>query len=538
MNKLLRVFLIVGPIAGVVIGIVIDKEFLNTSSQTAASSRPSEESALEHAAKHLDPTYVCPMHSEIVSNEEGSCPICGMDLVPVKKTEVINNADDKHPVVEVSPAIINSLGVRTVKLERKDIARRVETPGFVQQIKKGKMTTYRAPFDARVTAIYLEPEHWYEQSKIPLLELSSEQYLQAQKTHVEIFNNTEEKKPGADNQQQTETTPPVISKPENSQPAFHENGLLDSDGRLSGEYREQLYAMGHDDESIAEIEKEMRQTLGLDQTKAGTDTQQTNNNETEKAASETTTEKAAEQVADDKSTLSLEESRNKLKSMGMSVEQISRLENTGIATDKYTIYTNGKGRVMKMSHKVGDTLSKGERLFQYGGEVRAVVLANAFQRDAAWITTGQRVEIRLPHDKSVVWPGIVNQGAVSINPDSQNIGIRLSFSAPLDKIRSNMYVRGTIFGSPRKNVIAVPTQSIIRTEGEDRVILALGNGRFKPVTVKPGVEAGELTEIVEGLEEGDEVVVMAQFLIDSESSLQASMQRLNSMTPVTENVTE
>ncbi len=135
----------------------------------------------------------------------------------------------------------------------------------------------------------------------------------------------------------------------------------------------------------------------------------------------------------------------------------------------------------------------------------------------------------MPHERGVVWPGIVNQGAISINPDSQNIGIKLTFTAPLDKVRSNMYVLGTIFGDTRKDVIAVPTQSIIRTEGEDRVVKALGNGRFKPVTVKLGAEAGDLTEIIEGLEEGDEVVVMAHFLIDSESSLQASLQRLNSL---------
>ena len=36
---------------------------------------------MEHAAKHLDPKYVCPMHPQIVKDEPGACPICGMDLV-------------------------------------------------------------------------------------------------------------------------------------------------------------------------------------------------------------------------------------------------------------------------------------------------------------------------------------------------------------------------------------------------------------------------------------------------------------------------
>ncbi|EDN71930.1 MAG: heavy metal-binding domain-containing protein [Candidatus Parabeggiatoa sp.] len=47
-----------------------------------------DDTALEHAKKHLDTQYVCPMHPEIVSDEAGSCPICGMFLVEKDKEEV------------------------------------------------------------------------------------------------------------------------------------------------------------------------------------------------------------------------------------------------------------------------------------------------------------------------------------------------------------------------------------------------------------------------------------------------------------------
>ena len=50
-------------------------------------SGENKESALEHAKKHLDPTYVCPMHPNIVKDEPGSCPICGMELVLKEQEE-------------------------------------------------------------------------------------------------------------------------------------------------------------------------------------------------------------------------------------------------------------------------------------------------------------------------------------------------------------------------------------------------------------------------------------------------------------------
>ena len=58
------------------------------------------------------------------------------------------------------------------------------------------------------------------------------------------------------------------------------------------------------------------------------------------------------------------------------------------------------------------------------------------------------------------------------------------------------------------------------------VVKALGGGRFQPVELKTGMWRGDQVEVLSGLDEGDEVVVSGQFLIDSESSLQASFLRM------------
>jgi Cu(I)/Ag(I) efflux system membrane fusion protein len=74
--------------------------------------------------------------------------------------------------------------------------------------------------------------------------------------------------------------------------------------------------------------------------------------------------------------------------------------------------------------------------------------------------------------------------------------------------------------------LVVPREAVIRDGNNERVILAEGKGKFSQRTIKSGIESEGWIEIVEGLNEGEEVVVSAQFLIDSEASLKASFQRM------------
>ena len=90
-----------------------------------------------------------------------------------------------------------------------------------------------------------------------------------------------------------------------------------------------------------------------------------------------------------------------------------------------------------------------------------------------------------------------------------------------------MYAHVTIYGEPVMGVLSIPREALIRDGNQQRVILALGNGRFQARRVVAGIESGDRMEIKSGLDVGDTVVVSAQFLIDSESSLKASLQRMN-----------
>jgi Cu(I)/Ag(I) efflux system membrane fusion protein len=96
-------------------------------SPSESVAEAADDTAMEHAAKHLDPKYVCPMHPQIVKDEPGSCPICGMDLVK----KMMDPMTGKHPEVALTPAVIQTLGVRTSEVERGTLWKYIRTVGRV-----------------------------------------------------------------------------------------------------------------------------------------------------------------------------------------------------------------------------------------------------------------------------------------------------------------------------------------------------------------------------------------------------------------------
>jgi Cu(I)/Ag(I) efflux system membrane fusion protein len=92
------------------------------------------------------------------------------------------------------------------------------------------------------------------------------------------------------------------------------------------------------------------------------------------------------------------------------------------------------------------------------------------------------------------------------------------------------YARVTIHTAPRQ-VLSVPKSALMRSGRGDFVMQALGRGHFMPVKVVTGIETAERIAIREGLEDGDEVAVNGQFLLDAAASIADTAQRMRAAQP-------
>jgi Cu(I)/Ag(I) efflux system membrane fusion protein len=158
------------------------------------------------------------------------------------------------------------------------------------------------------------------------------------------------------------------------------------------------------------------------------------------------------------------------------------------------------------------------------------IIADVIESQAALVRPRARVDARVPSQPGRTWTGVVDYIYPRLNADTRTVRVRMRFANPDLALKHNMFASVRIATPARDNVLTVPSEALIRTGGGDRVVIALGDGRFKPMPVKTGIAAGGKVEIASGLNEGDRVVASAQFLLDSESSLSAGLARLDAPT--------
>ena len=115
----------------------------------------------------------------------------------------------------------------------------------------------------------------------------------------------------------------------------------------------------------------------------------------------------------------------------------------------------------------------------------------------------------------------------TLDEKTRTIKLRMRFSNPNGELKPNMFAQVTIHALSETSNLLVPREALIRTGKTDRVVLALGDGRFKSINVKVGRIAEGRVEILEGLQPDEEVVTAAQFLLDSESSKSSDFKRMH-----------
>lgn len=223
--------------------------------------------------------------------------------------------------------------------------------------------------------------------------------------------------------------------------------------------------------------------------------------------------------------------RQRMRLVGMTDEQIRQVERSGKPQPRAAIISPISGVVVELAAREGMTVMAGAPLFRINGLSTVWANAEVPESQATFVRPGATVRARSPAVPGVSIEGRVQAILPDVDPGTRTIKARLELANPQARLVPGMFVSMEFMDERAKKGVLIPTEAVIYTGKRNVVIVAEENGKFRPAEVKVGVESGGKTQITDGLQPGQRVVISSQFLIDSEASLRGIEARLNDSQP-------
>jgi Cu(I)/Ag(I) efflux system membrane fusion protein len=433
---------------------------------TPVKQTVTSEAEHEHPAETL---YTCPMHPEVLTEEPGSCPKCGMDLIPVKqqRKESTQTGGERKILYWQAPMdpteIYDHPGKSKMGMNL--------VPVYEDQVSAGSAITID-PVTVQNMGIRVAPVRRIEFSRI-LRTTGNIDYNEEKLFTVNSkINGWVEKLYVSFTGQQVRKGQPLLEiySPE-----------------LVTTQEEYLLALKN---------KDLVSETSFDAIREG-----------------------AESLVNS--------TKKRLLYWDISPEEIQRLEKERKVRKTITLRAPANGVVTHKNAVAGIRVNEGMNLYQIADLSTVWVYASVYDYEVPWIHLGQIAEIGLSYNPGKIYEGKISYIYPYLNEKARDVRIRIEFpNAKLD-LKPGMYANITLRAQTIKDALVIPAEAVLRSGIRNVVFVTREEGKFEPREVKIGEEGENGTlRIISGLLEGEKVVVSAQFLLDSESRLQEAIQKM------------
>ncbi len=387
----------------------------------AETEQPTTE---QEPARAAPGQYTCPMHPEVVRDEPGSCPICGMTLVQVPLPRVPASGaipppslSAEHSEVQLDPSRVQMIGVRTGKVEQKTFAGEIRTVAYV------------TVDEARLSMIHTKVPGWIDRL-----------YVSRMGERVR---------------------------------------------------RGQVVATLHSLELIA-AQEDFLAALRNAQALSGV------------------TGKDVQEI--------LAAARRRLVLFGMTNEDIDTVAKTAQVQQSVKIVSPASGFVVGREALEGHQVEPGTSLLTIGDLSEVWALLDLYESDVSRVRPGQRVKIELEAIPGESFESTIEYVYPTVEQRTRTTKARVVLPNPAGRILPGMFGGAKIQVDPRETLV-VPFDALIDTGTERYVFVEAAPGHFVPTPVQVGFQTLKEVEILSGLSEGQLVVTSGNFLLDSESRM-------------------
>lgn len=383
-----------------------------------------------HSEEEAATLWTCGMHPQVLEEEPGQCPICGMDLVPVSSVgSGVTAAAGSAPTVTIDPRAVQNMNVVSEPVVRRDMTRSIRTVGYLEYDQQ-KMVSVTTKYPGWVERVYVNYVGEPVRRGAPLFEIYSPLVVQTARELVSALEFAE---------------------------------------RMAGGPSE----------------------------------------------------------AGERASALVTAARTRLGYWDVPEAQIERLVASREVFRTVTVRAPADGVVMqRLEGLEGRAVEPGTELFHIADLSSLWLSVEVFEDQLAWVREDSTAEVALSYFPGEAFNGRVRFIEPAVAEATRTVSLRLEVPNRDGRLRAGMYATVTFTPTTARDVLAVPSQAVLRTGERLVAVVDLGAGRFAPRDVELGVEGEGWAQVLSGLAEGERVVTSAQFLIDSESKLRQAVERL------------
>jgi RND family efflux transporter MFP subunit len=397
----------------------------------AAMNHP-ERTALEPPGAAKAPQkvmYHCPMHPNYISDKPGTCPICGMELVPFipSETEQAQPQVPDHAAITLSPERRQLIGVQTGLVEKKRVTKTIRAAARVEYDEK-RLATVNLKYGGWVEELMVKSVGETVRKGAPLMALYSPDLLEAQRNYLIA--------------------------------------------------RAAVAALGKD---------------------ASAD---------------------SKSLADE----TLRSAKERLLLWDVTEEQLKAIETSGQPEHNVTVFSKANGVVTARNVTLGAAVEPGRNLFEIADLSTVWVTADVYEYEAPLVKTGQEAKVALVSSPSEPLTGVVSYIYPYLNEPTRTLRVRVECPNPDSRLKPGMYATVSIAADLGEQLV-VDDDAIVNTGLRQIVFVDEGEGRLEPREVTIAERADGRAVVAKGLSEGERVVTSGNFLVDSESRMEAALRQ-------------
>ena len=208
--------------------------------------------------------------------------------------------------------------------------------------------------------------------------------------------------------------------------------------------------------------------------------------------------------------------------------EISQADLTGLqhgkqAQQSLVLRSPADGVVLEKMAVAGMRFMPGETLFQIADLSSVWIVANVFEQDLGAIRPGQAAKVSLTAYPGRTFDGEVTFVYPTVKAETRTAQVRIELPNQDGLLKPDLYGTVTIETGEAAATVSIPESAVLDSGKRQIALVELGSGLFEPREIRLGGRGDGYVEVLDGIGEGERVVVDGNFLIDAESNFKAAL---------------